>query len=523
MIQRALLSVSDKSHLVEFAQKLIDQNIQILATGGTARLLKENNIPLTDVSDHTGFPEIMDGRVKTLHPKIHGGILARRGIDDHTLESHDIAPIDLVIVNLYPFSSTIAKPDCTLADAIENIDIGGPTMLRSAAKNHEYVTVIVDPSDYDIVAEEIKNRGDTSLATRRRLAQKTFAHTASYDRTIADYLHMQCKAEDNPTTTEFPEQLSLHATKIQDLRYGENPHQAAAFYRDGNASSPNGTLGQATLIQGKPLSYNNIVDADAALRCAQGLDNNQPGCAIIKHATPCGVAQADNAETAYQKAFATDSQSAFGGIIAFNCTIDAATATAITSQQFAEVIIAPQIDDAALSVFAKKTNLRVLACGSPSHQTSNDIRSVSGGLLMQSRDLGHDDHTAFSIVTKRQPTPTELADMLFGWRVVQFVKSNAIVYTKDQQTLGIGTGQTSRVFSAEIAALKAKAANLSLDGAAVASDAFFPFADGVEIAANAGITAVIQPGGSKRDDEVIAKADELGLAMMMTGKRHFFH
>lgn len=524
-IKRALISVSDKSQLVNFAQKLHQLNIEILATGGTAKQLQTHNIPITDVSTHTGFPEIMDGRVKTLHPKIHGGILARRGLDDEILEQHDIAPIDLVVVNLYPFQQTIAKPTTDFATAIENIDIGGPTMLRAAAKNHEYVTVIVDPQDYDRVIAEITAKGDTELYTRRYLAQKTFAHTADYDTAIATYLQLQCQREDNPVTKTLPSTFQPHYTLKMPLRYGENPHQTAAFYQQvGEPTQPNGTIGNARSLQGKPLSYNNLVDTDAALACAQGLDPTQPGCVIVKHATPCGVAQASTLSEAYQKAFSTDPVSAFGGIIACNCELDDKTAAAIVSQQFAEVIIAPAVSNAALSILGTKKNLRVLSCGVLPHGYDQyNLKSISGGLLIQSRDYMTLDANQYEVVTQRQPTATELTELLFAWRVVQFVKSNAIVYTHHQMTLGIGTGQTSRVFSAEIAALKAKQANLSLEGAVMASDAFFPFADGVEVAASFGIKAVIQPGGSKRDAEVIDTADKLGLAMVMTGSRHFLH
>lgn len=524
MIKRALLSVSDKSHLVPFANALIQADIEIIATGGTARLLKKHQIPITDVATITQFPEIMDGRVKTLHPLIHGGILARRGIDDAVMDKHDIQPIDLVVVNLYPFQATVNQPNVDFATAIEHIDIGGPTLLRAAAKNHEYVSVVVDPGDYEHVLAEIHTHQDTTLATRRHLAQKTFAHTAQYDRAIALYFQQQCTREDNPSTPTLPDTLLIDGQQVQALRYGENPHQAAAFYHADHTTIPNGTVGHAKLLQGKPLSYNNMIDADAALRCAQGLDLQQPGCVIIKHATPCGVAQAHSAKAAYLKALATDSQSAFGGIIAFNCTLDADTASSIVERQFAEVVIAPSIDEAAIPILSKKPNCRVLACGFARNQTKLiDYRSISGGILAQTRDVLAIDPSTFTVVTQRQPTASELTDLIFAWRVVTFVKSNAIVYAKDQQTLGIGTGQTSRVFSAEIAVLKAQAASLSLDGAAVASDAFFPFADSIEVAAQVGIRAVIQPGGSKRDTEVIAKADALGLTMVLTHQRHFLH
>lgn len=523
-ITRALISVSDKTNLVDFATVLHHLNIEILATDGTANLLKENNIPITDVSAHTGFPEIMNGRVKTLHPKIHGGILARRGIDDDTLESHDISPIDLVVVNLYPFQETVAKPGTCLADAIEQIDIGGPSMLRSAAKNHEYVTVVVDPQDYPNIISELEQQGDTQLYTRRQLALKVFTHTANYDNAIATYLEQQCHREDNPSHDILPATYQPRFIKTQELRYGENPHQQAAFYRTNETKSTNGTLGNAKQLQGKALSYNNMVDADATLACVQALDPTQPGCVIVKHTTPCGVAQAQSLVDAYQKAFSTDSTSAFGGIIAFNQPLDATTAQAIINQQFAEVIIAPTVDAQATAVLSTKKNLRVLECGYlPSDYQQLNLKSISGGLLVQTRDQLTLDANDCQIVTQRQPTVDEMVELHFAWRVVQFVKSNAIVYTHNQMTLGIGTGQTSRVFSAEIAALKAQQAGFNLEGAALASDAFFPFADGVEVAAKAGIKAIIQPGGSKRDQEVIDAADHFGLAMVMTGARHFLH
>lgn len=516
-IKRALISVSDKSALVDFAKQLTHLNIEILATGGTAKTLTEHQIPITDVSDYTGFPEMMDGRVKTLHPKIHAGILARRGVDDSVLEQHQFGMIDLVVVNLYPFQATIAKDDCTLAQAIEKIDIGGPTLLRAAAKNHEHVSVVVDPSDYTKVIEEICDSKNTTLATRRYLAQKTFTHTAGYDAAIAHYLEKKITHERLPTyyQTQFQKSLSL--------RYGENPHQSAAFYRENINAQPDGTIGNAKLLQGKPLSYNNMIDADAATACAQGLDNTKPGCVIVKHATPCGVAQAATLIEAYQKALSTDPTSAFGGIIAFNQPIDAKTAEGIIAQQFVEVIIAPRVETAAADILSRKKNCRVLECGVFTAQEHHYLRSVSGGLLIQDRDLLIDDINNYQVVTKRKPTPTEMQELLFAWRVVQFVKSNAIVYTHNEMTLGIGSGQTSRVFSAEIAILKAKSANLSLEGASMASDAFFPFADGVEVAAKAGIKSVIQPGGSKRDLEIIAAADTLDLTMVMTGSRHFLH
>ncbi len=524
-IKRALISVSDKTNLVELAKALTRLDIDILATGGTATLLKKNNISITDVSAYTHFPEMMDGRLKTLHPKIHGGILARRGIDDAALEEQDITTIDLVIVNLYPFEATIAKAHTTLADAIENIDIGGPTMLRSAAKNHEYVTVIVDPSDYNRVIAEIEAHGDTKLYTRRELATKVFAHTAHYDATIANYFEQQAQSGDTLHPDVLPNIYQLTFAKELELRYGENPHQKAAFYRtQQNPNTPNGTLGAATLLQGKALSYNNMVDADAALACVQALESSQPSCVIVKHATPCGVAQAATLTEAYEKALLTDPSSAFGGIIAVNQPLDVNTAQTIVAQQFAEVIIAPCIEQEAVAVLATKKNIRVLECGYlPKQYTQLNLKSVSGGLLVQTRDhlVVHRDQCR--IVTTRAPTENQWREMLFAWRVVQFVKSNAIVYVNNGMTLGIGGGQTSRVFSAQIAALRAQAEGLSLAGAVMASDAFFPFADGVSVAAEFGITAVIQPGGSKRDDEVIEAANRLGIAMVMTDVRHFLH
>jgi len=510
-IKRALLSASDKEGLAVFASALHKLGIEIIATGGTAALLEKNNIPVIKISDITDFPEIMDGRVKTLHPKIHGGLLGRRGTDDTTMQTHDITPIDLLVVNLYPFQQTIAKPDCSFENAIENIDIGGPTMLRAAAKNHRDVTVIVNPNDYKAVLDEIKNQGHTSPETRRKLAEKAFAHTACYDTAITNYL--MDKSSNNT------DQLDLH--KKAELRYGENPHQSAGLYTVNTV--PN-SLTEAKQQQGKPLSFNNLMDSDAALNCVRALDANAPGCVIVKHATPCGVAQSDTLENAYLRALATDSTSAFGGIIAFNKTLDAKTANTILDKQFAEVILAPDFEEEALALLSQKSALRALACGDASQsQTAKTFHSISGGLLIQDADQNLDDPSQFTIASNRQPTQHEMADLLFAWQVVRFVKSNAIVYAKDRQTLGIGTGQTSRVFSAQIAALKAEEAGLSLQGAALASDAFFPFADGIEVAAKAGITAIIQPGGSKRDAEVIAAADQLDLAMVMTGTRHFRH
>ena len=509
-IKTALLSTSDKTHLVEFAQALHELHIEILATGGTAKILRDHHIPITDVSDYTGFPEIMDGRVKTLHPKIHGGLLARRGQDDKVLAEHAINPIDLVAVNLYPFQKTIQN-GCTLPEAIEQIDIGGPTMLRSAAKNHEFVTVVIDPNDYNTVIDEIKNKGQTSPTTRRKLANKVFQHTASYDQAIANYLTDQ---------NEKPNHLSLNWPKKMDLRYGENPQQSAALYINPNAAP--GGIAQAQLLQGKPLSYNNLADSDAALAMVRALPKDQPACVIVKHATPCGVAQADTLITAYERALATDPVSAFGGIIAFNQELDAATSEKIIAQQFVEVVLAPSISQSALKVWSTKPNCRILACGASTEDTTPVMQSISGGLLLQDPDVVQPS-IELNVVSQRVPTDAEWRDLQFAWRVVQFVKSNAIVYAKDGMTLGIGSGQTSRVFSAKIAALKAQEAQLDLTNAVVASDAFFPFADGVEVANHYGIRAIIQPGGSKRDAEVIAAADAADMAMVLTGIRHFRH
>lgn len=514
----ALISTSDKSQLAPFAKALHEHDITLLATGGTARHLTEHDIPVVEIADFTGFPEILDGRVKTLHPTIHAGILARRGIDDETLAAHDIAHIDFVVVNLYPFERTIAQPDCTDAQAIEQIDVGGPTMLRAGAKNHDAVTVIVDPADYALVLSELQAQGHTSPATRRALAHKTFALTAAYDQAIAAYFHRTAS-----TQTPFPDTWDCRANKLDTLRYGENPHQRAAVYQMTNAAP--GTLTHATQHQGKPLSYNNYLDSDAALHCVRALPQDLPACVIIKHATPCGVAVGATLTEAYQKAFSTDSTSAFGGIIAVNQTLDAQTAEAMVSQQFIEVLLAPRFTPEALAVLARKTNLRALSCGDPTPSSENEmsLRSISGGLLIQEADHSTLTQADCTVVTRAAPTPAQWHDLLLAWRVVQFVKSNAIVYLKEGMTLGIGSGQTSRVFSAHIATLKAEAAGLSLEAAVMASDAFFPFSDGLQVAIDAGVTAVIQPGGSKRDDEVIAAADAAGIAMVLTHVRHFRH
>lgn len=515
-ITRALISVSDKSGIVDFCRELSQLGIEILSTGGTARALAENNITVTEVSDYTGFPEMMDGRVKTLHPKIHGGILGRRGIDDGVMAANSISPIDMVVVNLYPFEQTVANPDCDLETAIENIDIGGPTMIRAAAKNHADVAVIVNPNDYASTIAELKSAGNSlSGQTRFNLALKSFEHTASYDTAIASYLG-------NISGIQFPQTLNLQFYLSQTMRYGENPHQNAAFYREKAPAS--GTIAAANQLQGKELSYNNIADADAALECVKSF-NDMPTCVIVKHANPCGVAHADNILAAYDKAYATDPTSAFGGIIAFNRELDERTAAEIIKRQFVEVIIAPTVNPAAQTVLAEKQNVRVMECGVWNNVTphSLDFKRVAGGLLVQDKDLGEINNADIKIVSKRTPTEQELADLLFAWKVAKFVKSNAIVYCKNGQTIGVGAGQMSRVYSAKIAGIKAADEGLVVPGSAMASDAFFPFRDGIDAAAEAGITAIIQPGGSMRDNEVIAAADEHNIAMVFTGMRHFRH
>lgn len=522
LVKHALISVSDKTGIVEFAKKLIRCGISIVATGGTAKLLQQHQIAITDISDYTGFPEIMDGRVKTLHPKIHGGLLGRPGIDDAVMQQHQIAAIGLVVVNLYPFSATIAKSDTTLAQAVEQIDIGGPTMLRAGAKNFDAVTCVVDPSDYDQVIQSLEQHaGSTTLDLRQQLALKVFQHTAHYDSIVSSYLAQQFKQ--NTTDTSFPQCYQPTFTQLSELRYGENPQQKAAFYRDQQTSEA--SLANATLLQGKALSYNNLIDADCALQCVQSLNPKQSGCVIIKHATPCGVAQGASPLDAYNKAYRCDPQSAFGGIVAFNQTPDEATITKILAQQFVEVLLAPKLNQATRQLLAKKTNLRVLVFGESTAkpQTQWALHSVSGGLLIQEQDTYCVQPEALKMVTQRQPTDNELQDLLFAWHVVKYIKSNAIVFAKDQATLGIGTGQTSRVFSAEIAALRAQSVNLSLQNAVLAGDAFFPFADGIEVAAKHGISAIIQPGGSKRDAEVIDAANAANIAMVFTGIRHFRH
>ena len=518
-IRRALLSVSDKTGLVDFARALVALDVELLSTGGTARLLTENDIPVIDVADYTGFPEMMDGRLKTLHPRVHGGLLGRRGEDDLAMNQFGIAPIDLLVVNLYPFEATVAKPDCALADAIENIDIGGPAMLRAAAKNHAAVTVVVDAGDYGRVLNEMRdNGGVVSAATRFELAVKVFEHTAHYDGAIANYLgSIRAEGERDP----FPRSYTTQFVKAQDMRYGENPHQQAAFYVESKPAEA--CIATARQLQGKELSYNNVADTDAALECVKSFA--APVCVIVKHANPCGVAVGSTILDAYDRAFQADPTSAFGGIIAFNRPLDAITAKAIVDRQFVEVIIAPEVTPEALAATASKQNVRVLACGQwdSARAPGWDYKRVTGGLLVQDRDLGQVGLSDLKVVTQRQPSDQELADLLFTWQVVKFVKSNAIVYGRDGMILGVGAGQMSRVFSARIAAMKAQEEKLDLKGAAMGSDAFFPFRDGIDLAAEYGITAVIQPGGSMRDSEVIAAADEHGMAMVLTGMRHFRH
>jgi phosphoribosylaminoimidazolecarboxamide formyltransferase/IMP cyclohydrolase len=516
-IQRALVSVSEKSGVVDFARALAALGIQILSTGGTAQLLAREGIAVTEVSAHTGFPEMLDGRVKTLHPKIHGGLLARRDDPAHmsTLKNAGIPSIDLLVVNLYPFQATVADPDCRFEDAVENIDIGGPAMLRSAAKNHSGVAVVVDPADYARVLDEIRSGGAVSDGTRFDLAKKVFAHTSAYDGAIVNYLS---SLDAQRKRGEYPDTLSLQFRKVQDLRYGENPHQSAAFYRD-DRPVPGGLAGYRQ-VQGKELSYNNIADADAAWECVKSFA--EPACVIVKHANPCGVAVGATLAQAYDKAFKTDPTSAFGGILAFNRALDAASAEAV-SNQFAEVVIAPRVEADAQKVFAKKANVRVLEVPLAHDVQRYDYKRIGGGVLVQTTDFHPVDRKVLRVVTKTQPTESQWSDLLFAWRVAQYVKSNAIVFCGDGMTLGVGAGQMSRIDSARIASIKAENAGLKLAGSVVASDAFFPFRDGLDVVVKAGAMAVIQPGGSMRDDEVIAAADEHGVAMVFTGTRHFRH
>jgi len=513
-VRRALISVSDKRDLNAFASGLAEMGIEILSTGGTCRQLRGAGIEAIEVSAKTGFPEIMDGRVKTLHPVIHGGLLGRRGTDEAVMSEHDIEPIDLLAVNLYPFEQTIANPQSTLEDAIENIDIGGPAMIRAAAKNHDGVTVVVDPGDYDEVLETLRT-GKMSAEYRRRLAAKAYAHTASYDTAITKYLSQAL--DDDPLGNKF-----LHAgSLVGKLRYGENPHQDAAFYLD--QVHVQGALATATQHQGRALSYNNIADSDAALGCVRQF--KEPACVIVKHANPCGVAIADDILSAYERAFTTDPTSAFGGIIAFNRHLDAITARAIIDKQFVEVIVAPGIETEALAVTGEKKNVRVLETGewSTGETAGLDYKKVSGGLLVQSSDTGVVSESDLKVVTEKSPDARQIADLLFAWRVAKFVKSNAIVFCKDGMTIGVGAGQMSRIYSTKIAAIKAADEGLTAKGSVMASDAFFPFRDGIDAAAEYGIDAIIQPGGSMRDDEVIAAANEHDLAMVFTGMRHFRH
>ena len=518
VIKTALLSVSDKTGLIEFARGLASFGVAMLSTGGTAKLLRDSGISVTEVSDHTGFPEMLDGRVKTLHPKVHGGILARRDVPAHVeaIKSAGIAPIDLVVVNLYPFSQTVARAGCTLDEAIENIDIGGPAMVRSAAKNHAHVAVVTDPADYAAILGEMRAaNGAVGETTRFRLAQKAFSHTASYDGAISNYL---TALGTDGARAAFPQRLNLNFELEQTLRYGENPHQNAAFYRDLEPAP--GSLARYVQLQGKELSYNNIADADAAWECVKTFE--QPACVIIKHANPCGVAVAGSTLDAYRAAFATDPTSAFGGIIAFNRELDAATVAAV-AEQFVEVLIAPQVSAGARAALAKKENVRVLEVPLADGANAYEMKRVGGGLLAQTPDNFHISAADLKIVSRVQPTPQQQEDLLFAWRVAKFVKSNAIVFCGKGRTLGVGAGQMSRVDSARIAAIKAQNANLTLAGSVVASDAFFPFRDGLDVVAEAGAVAVIQPGGSLRDAEVIAAGDERGIAMVFTGHRHFRH
>lgn len=516
-VTRALLSVSDKTGIIDFARALTERGVEILSTGGTAKLLRDEDINVIEVSDYTGFPEMMDGRVKTLHPKIHGGILGRRGTDDEVMAKHGIGRIDLVAVNLYPFAQTVANPDCSLEDAIENIDIGGPTMIRAAAKNHKDVAVIVDPVDYAVVLEEmIENDNQLSYDTCFQLAVKTFEHTAAYDGAIANYLGaINIEGKKHP----FPNTINLQFIKSQEMRYGENPHQRAAFYVE---RADEACVATAEQLQGKELSYNNIADTDAALECVKQFDE-APACVIVKHANPCGVATGATLLEAYERAYSTDPESAFGGIIAFNQELDAETAATIVDRQFVEVIIAPSASAEAVEAVAAKKNVRLLVCGEwPAESTPRlDFKRVNGGLLVQDADQKLSGE--LKVVSKRVPSEEEMRDLLFSWKVAKFVKSNAIVYGKGNMTIGVGAGQMSRINSARIAGIKAEHAGLKVPGSVMASDAFFPFRDGIDSAAQNGIVAVIQPGGSMRDEEVITAADEHDMAMVFTGIRHFRH
>jgi phosphoribosylaminoimidazolecarboxamide formyltransferase/IMP cyclohydrolase len=517
-VRRALLSVSDKTGLVELARALAARGVEILSTGGTAGLLASSGLSVREVSAYTGFPEIMAGRVKTLHPKIHGGLLGRRGIDDQVMAQHGIQPIDLLLVNLYPFAETVSRPNCRYAEAIENIDIGGPAMVRAAAKNHDSVAVAVDPADYPaLLAELAAHDGHTTAAMRARLAAKAFAHTARYDTMVASYLTTRQES----AAERFPATLPLVFEKAQDLRYGENPHQQAALYREPMAREPG--VATAQMLQGKDLSFNNIADADTAVECVRQF--GQPACVIVKHANPCGVAVAGSAREAYERAYRTDPTSAFGGIIALNRELDAALAATILERQFVEVLAAPTVAPEALRILAGKPNVRVLAVGDLGRPTAADIeyRSITGGLLAQTRDTARVGAADLTVVTRRKPTERELADLLFAWSVCKFVKSNAIVFAREGATIGVGAGQMSRVYSIRLAAQKATDEKLAMADTVMASDAYSPFRDNMDVAAGYGVRAVIQPGGSKRDSEVIAAADEHGMAMVFTGVRHFRH
>ena len=519
-IQRALISVSDKSGIVELGGELAAAGVEIISTGGTAKRLREAGIEVREIADITESPEMMEGRLKTLHPRIHGGLLGRQGVDEQTMATHGIPRIDLLVVNLYPFEAVIADPACGLSEAIENIDIGGPAMIRAGAKNHDRVTVVVDPDDYPAIAEAVRTHGYVCAQRRSELAAKAFAHTARYDGAIAAYLGSRAFGH---TDSPFPVILTRQWRKQADMRYGENPHQQAAFYRDLSVTGP--SIATARQLQGKPLSFNNIADADAALGCVQHF--SEPACVIVKHANPCGAAVAEDLEQAYQQAFKTDPTSAFGGIIAVNRRLDGATALRITERQFVEVIVAPAIDEQAADILSAKPAVRVLCVGPwdrrQAAEPAWELRSVSGGLLVQETDCREVTARDLRVVTRREPSLEEIENLLFAWQVCRFVKSNAIVYATGKRTIGIGAGQMSRVYSARIGAIKAADANLPLAVSVMASDAFFPFRDGVDAAAQAGISAIIQPGGSRRDQEVIDAADEHGLAMVLTGVRHFRH
>ena len=516
-INRALISVSDKSGLAELGRGLAEFGVEVLSTGGTFSQLQESGVEVREVSAHTGFPEMMEGRVKTLHPIIHGGILGRRGVDDKVMRESGIAPIDLVVVNLYPFEQTVASPSCPFEEAVENIDIGGPTLLRAAAKNHADVAVVTDPEDYGLLIEELKAHGGVTAATRLNLAKKAFSHTARYDGVIANYLGL---LDGEGGKKDFPETLTRQYRCLETLRYGENPHQGAALY--GDTSPASGTLTEARFVQGKALSYNNLADTDAALECVRSF--SEPACVIVKHANPCGVAVAENIDSAYESAYRTDPTSAFGGIIAFNRPLGRALAATLTERQFIEVIVAPTVDEGARPILATKPNIRVLEVSeNEGSQMELQVKRIDGGLLVQDPDRGTVTSEELQVVSESTPDAEQMADLIFAWKVAKYVKSNAIVYARDLATVGIGAGQMSRVYSAKIAGIKARDEGLAVEGAVMASDAFFPFRDGIDAAHEVGIRAVIQPGGSMRDDEVIAAANEHGIVMVFTGMRHFRH